>query len=69
MASPPVVAAPPARRDGNPARARGLRRARRERAPCEPAAWTPLPAAVDPLVALALLTRVRAARIAAGEIS
>jgi hypothetical protein len=28
-----------------------------------------LPAAVDPLVALALLTRVRAARIAAGEIS
>jgi hypothetical protein len=37
--------------------------------PCEPAAWTPLPAAVDAVHLLALLTRVRTARIAAGEIS
>ena len=60
---------PERERSLNPARARGLRRARRERAPCEPAAWTPLPPVVDLLVALALLTRVRAARVAAGEIS
>jgi len=58
----------PRERSRNPARDRGLNRARRYRAPCEPAAWTPLPAPVDPLVALALLTRVRAARVAAGEI-
>jgi hypothetical protein len=53
----------------SPARARGLRRARRRRAPCEPASWTPLPPVVDAVHVLALLTRVRAARIAAGEIS
>jgi hypothetical protein len=53
----------------NPARARGLRRARRRRARCEPVAWTPLPAAVDAVHLLALLTRVRAARVAAGELS
>jgi hypothetical protein len=53
----------------NPARARGLRRARTTRAPCDPAAWTPLPPVVDAVHILALLTRVRAARIAAGEIT
>jgi hypothetical protein len=53
----------------NPARSRGLRRARTTRAPCEPASWTPLPPVVDAVHVLALLTRVRAARIAAGEIS
>lgn len=53
----------------NPARARGLRRARRDRAPCEPVAWTPLPDVVDAVHLLALLTRVRAARVAAGEIA
>jgi hypothetical protein len=59
----------PRERAPNPARDRGLRRAARTRAPCEPAAWTPLPAPVDALVVLALLTRVRAARVAGGEIS
>ena len=53
----------------NPAKTRGLRRARQARAPCAPAAWTPLPDPVDALVVLALLTRVRAARVAGGEIS
>lgn len=53
----------------NPARQRGLRRARYHRAVCEPAAWTPMPAAVAPAHLLALLTRVRAARVAAGELS
>ena len=53
----------------NPARARGLRRAREQRAPCEPVAWTPLPDPVDAVHLLALLTRVRATRVDAGEIS
>jgi hypothetical protein len=52
----------------NPARGRGLRRAREQRAPCEPVAWTPLPDPVDAVHLLALLTRVRATRVAAGEI-
>jgi hypothetical protein len=60
---------PERERSRNPARDRGLRRARRDRAPCEPASWTPLPPVVDAVHVLALLTRVRAARIAAGEIS
>lgn len=59
---------PERERSRNPARDRGLDRARRYRAPCAPAAWTPLPEPVDALVALALLTRVRAARVAGGEI-
>jgi hypothetical protein len=46
----------------NPARVRGLRRARASRAPCEPAQWTPMPDPVDAVHVLALLTRVRAAR-------
>ena len=53
----------------NPARARGLRRAREHRAPCEPVAWTPLPDPVDAVHLLALLTRVRATRVDAGELS
>jgi hypothetical protein len=53
----------------NPARRRGLRRAREQRAPCEPVTWTPLPDPVDAVHLLALLTRVRAARVTAGEIS
>ena len=53
----------------NPARARGLKRARESRAPCEPAAWTPLPDPVDAVNLLALLTRVRAGRDTAGELS
>jgi hypothetical protein len=53
----------------NPALARGLRRAREQRAPCEPVAWTPLPDPVDAVHLLALLTRVRATRVDAGEIS
>jgi len=53
----------------NPARARGLKRAREKRAPCEPAAWTPLPDPVDAVHLLALLTRVRADRVTAGELS
>lgn len=56
-------------RRANPARARGLRRAARYRAPCAPAGWTALPAPVDAVSVLALLTRVRAERVAAGEIS
>jgi len=53
----------------NPARRRGLHRAREHRAPCEPAAWTPLPGPVDAVHLLALQTRVRAARVAAGELA
>ncbi|HEX8158039.1 MAG TPA: hypothetical protein VF526_11700 [Solirubrobacteraceae bacterium] len=52
----------------NPARARGLKRAARYRAPCEPAEATPMPAPVDAVHLLALLTRVRQARIDSGEI-
>jgi hypothetical protein len=52
----------------NPARERGLKRARRYRAPCEPAERTPMPAPVDAVHLLALLTRVRQARIDVGEI-
>lgn len=53
----------------NPARQRGLHRARERRAPCEPAAWTPLPDPVEAVHLLALQTRVRAERVAAGELS
>lgn len=53
----------------NPARARGLKRAAATRAPCEPAAWTPMPAPVSAVHLLALLTRVRADQVAAGQIS
>jgi len=66
---PAIATSPAAAQGANPARARGLRRARASRAPCEPAAWTPLPPIVDAVHVLALLTRVRAARIAGGEIS
>jgi hypothetical protein len=55
-------------RSPNPARERGLRRAGRYRAPCAPVSPTPMPAPVDALHMLALLTRVRQARIDAGEI-
>ena len=53
----------------NPARARGLRRAREQRAPCEPVAWTPRPDPVDAVHLLALQTRGRARRVEAGELS
>ena len=53
----------------NPARARGLRRAREQRAPCEPVAWTPPPDPVDAVHLLALQTRGRARRVEAGELS
>ena len=53
----------------NPARARGLRRAREQRAPCEPVAWTPRPDPVDAVHLLALQTRGRARRVQAGELS
>src|SRR5918997_119171 len=53
----------------NPARTRGLRRARAVRVPCEPVAWTPMPDPVDAVHVLALLTRVRAARVAGGELA
>jgi hypothetical protein len=65
---PRTALSPPAAPSGNPARARGLRRARSARALCEPVSWTPLPPVVDAVHVLALLTRVRAARIAAGEL-
>jgi len=61
-----AAAAPPAA--PNPARERGLQRAPRDRVPCEPADWTPMPAPVDEVHLLALLTRVRQARIDSGEI-
>ncbi|MGO9955969.1 MAG: hypothetical protein ACLP50_08300 [Solirubrobacteraceae bacterium] len=50
----------------DPARDRGLRRAR-ALAACPPVEPTPLPAAVEQVHLLALLTRVRALRVAAGE--
>lgn len=53
----------------NPAKLRGLRRARSQRAPCEPVAPTPMPAPVDAATILALQTRVRATRVATGEIT
>lgn len=53
----------------NPARERGLRRARRRRAACPPIERTPIPAPADAATVLALQTRVRAARIAGGELS
>jgi hypothetical protein len=63
-----LLQTPPRERAINPARQRGLKRARRYRAPCEPAEATPMPAPVDAVHLLALLTRVRQARIDAGEI-
>src|SRR5918997_2511398 len=53
----------------NPARPRALRRARAVRVPCEPVAWTPMPDPVDAVHVLALLTRVRVARVAGGELA
>jgi hypothetical protein len=53
----------------NPARQRGLRRARAHRAPCEPVDRTPIPSPVDGPTLLALQTRVRLARIAGGELA
>jgi hypothetical protein len=52
----------------DPARARGLRRARRL-APCAPVASTPLPAAPTDVELLALLTRARSVRVARGELA
>ena len=53
----------------NPARARGLRRARADPAPCPPPDRTPLPAHASDVEILAALTRVRSTRIATGELS
>ncbi len=52
----------------DPARDRGLRRTR-VLAACPAVEPTPLPAAVEPVRVLALLTRVRAERVAAGELA
>jgi|GEM_PF-1751798 len=53
---------------GNPARARGLRRARRTRAPCGPVASTPMPEDVGLLAVLVFHCRMRQARIDSGAI-
>lgn len=53
----------------NPARDRGLRRARARRAPCELVEPTPLPAPISAEHALALLTRVRAGQVASGALT
>jgi len=53
----------------NPARERGLRRARARRAPCEPVEPTPMPAPISAEHALALLTRVRAGQVAGGGLT
>ena len=65
----PQVATPPRgaqRRD--PASLRGLRR-QRTRGPLPVLAPTAMPAAVEPMHLLALLTRVRRARVDCGELS
>ena len=56
-------------RKANPARSRGLERASADRAPCPPPDRTPLPERPTDVEFLALLTRVRATRIATGELS
>jgi hypothetical protein len=61
-----TVTSPAARAD--PARARGLRRSR-VLAPLPEVEPTPMPAPVEVLQLLALLTRVRGDRVAAGELS
>jgi hypothetical protein len=62
----PATASLEARAD--PARQRGLRRAR-SLAACPPVEPTSLPPPVDPVQVLALLTRMRAARVDAGELA
>ena len=52
----------------DPARERGLRRARKLE-PCPPVDPTPLPPPAEPVQVLALLTRVRSARVAAGQLA
>jgi hypothetical protein len=52
----------------DPARKRGLRRARKLE-PCPPVDPTPLPPPAEPVQVLALLTRVRAERVAAGDLA
>jgi hypothetical protein len=52
----------------DPARGRGLRRTR-ALVPCPTVAPTPLPAPVEPVHLLALLTRVRAQRVAASQLA
>jgi len=61
-------ASPVRGRPAEPARARGLRRTRGT-APYPPTPATPLPAPVDAVHLLALLTRVRAKRVTRGELT
>jgi len=65
MATLALATAPRLHQDA--ARSRGLRRGRRS-APCPPVAPTALPAAPTAVELLGLLTRVRSARVAVGEL-
>ncbi len=68
MAALAVALTAPSTTPVDPARARGLRRTRSP-APCPPVEPTPLPAPVEPIHVLALLTRVRGQRVAVGELA